>query len=140
MGLIYSDIEAEIRNVLISDATIQNLLGVDSIGVLERIYVGHITDKTDPEYPCITFRMPSGGMNKNQFTINPTLYLDVWCKTQLDTAQNIYDRVRQLVNLKPIPNSDIAQIKEIKYNDDLYEKVTRTYHIATQYEVQAINR
>lgn len=139
MALIYRDIEIAIRKVLIEDTTLQGLLGVDPITVLDRIYIGHISNTESPKFPCVTFKISMGGINPDEYTVYSRLHIDVWTKTNIDDAQLIYARIRDLINLKSIPNTTIAQVKEKMYNDDLYEKVTRTNHISVWYAIQAIN-
>lgn len=137
MGLIYQDIEIAIRNVLIADSTLQGLIGVTSDEVKNRIRIGHISNHTDIKFPCITFYISDGGMDKNQFWIHPTFHLDVWGKSNIDSVQNIYGRIRDLINLKQI--SGLAQIVEKSYEDNLYEKNTRTHHLSSYYVINKIN-
>jgi hypothetical protein len=136
--MIYQDIEEEVRKILIADSILQSLLNVDTNTVQSRVRIGYINNIENPEYPCVTFNISLGNLRRNEFSVSARFHLHVWAKDSIESAQNIYGRVRELVNLQPI--TKVAQFIERNYEDNLYEEKTRTFHISSWYEVQAVNR
>ncbi|GEM_PF-3936825 len=135
--MIYSDIEVEIRKKLISDSTLQSILGVTNEEIKGRIRVGHVSNIDNPEYPCITFKLSLASLEKNEFSVSGKFHINVWTRDSMEKAQLIYERIRQLINLTQVDK--VAYQREGNY-EELYEKDTRTFHISTWYVVQAINR
>ena len=137
--MLYSDIEIAIANTLRNDTILQGLLNTDSNNIANVIYVGNPNNSINPVYPCITFYVTLGRVSKNEFSVICQLHLNVWSKGILDNAQNIYGRIRDLINLKQFPETNIVKIIEKNYQDDLYDHFTRTSHISAWFEVQAVN-
>lgn len=141
--MIYNDIEVGIRNILINYAPLQTYLkdkfNIDADKVGNNIYIGHISSVNNPTYPCITFKFVKGGVRSNQFVVSGRLHFDIWAKNILDTCEEIYAIIRTAINLVPINVSNVAQLREVHYEDGLFERATFTHHIAVEYEVLAIN-
>lgn len=130
----YNNIEENIRTVLINNSDLKTLFGLTNLE--SRIRVGHISSVTNPEYPCITISITSGGIQHNQFSAKAHLHIDIWDKDTAIKSKSIYNTVENMLNLKQIDG--IVQIIQKGYSDDLFEKNTRTYHISSWYEVTVI--
>ena len=139
MSLVYREIEKTIRSLLINDTRLQSILGVNSSEIQSRDTIGHISTISNPTYPCITFSIPVGSLDTNHFSASARLKIDIWSKDCIDICMTIYERIRDLINIKQVSGAGIAQIKEGDYSDDLFEEVTRLYHLSSWYEVRAIN-
>lgn len=107
------------------------------------VYPGHLSGYKNPVFPCITLNR-RGGTRPDQIAEDSRLHLSVWSKTGDEELWNIYNQVREILNLKSIPgtlDSDFRSIllmREIYINDNLFEQKTLTHQLASRYHIDMI--
>ena len=119
-----------------------------------RFYPQHLATVENPEYPCVTFTYqdrPDSGFAQ---IVTGTLYIDVWSKrgqgelwriyANHDYVTNLPSGIRSILSCTPeggqkgfdFPESIVGLCREVYLNDNLYEKDTRTFHLAARYELK----
>lgn len=119
-------LKESIRGVLFNNVTLN--------GNIIPIYPGHITDESNPVYPCISLNR-KGGTRPDQLGKDLLLLLSVWSKTGNTELWNIYNQVNAILDLKGIDNSPVLLMREIYTNDNLFEQKTYTYQLSARYKV-----
>jgi hypothetical protein len=104
------------------------------------VYPSHMSGVKNPVFPCITLNK-KGGTRQDTLADEDLLYISVWSKIGNDELWDIYNQVKEILNLKGIPGivstnyHSILYMREVYKNDNLYEKDTFTYQLASRYHV-----
>jgi hypothetical protein len=97
------------------------------------IYPNHLSAVENPVYPCITISTNSLETMITRLSDEGVYQLDVWSKSSNDELWEIYNLVKQTINLKPLSNG-VFLMRQISVNDDLFENDTHTFHLASKYK------
>lgn len=112
-------------------------------GVNVPIHPNHMSGVKNPTYPCITLGK-KGDTREDTLGDRDLVYLSVWSKNGNDELWDIYNQVKTLINLKPIMGTaetnfhSILWARQVYLNDNLYEKDTFTYQLASRYHVDVM--
>ena len=96
-----------------------------------------------PVFPVITLGM-KGHLRDDEIGEEQRLYLSVWSKSGQTELWFIYNQVRALLNLNSFPGSEetdfhqIALMREVFTDDNLYNEKTFTFQLATRYKIDYV--
>jgi hypothetical protein len=97
------------------------------------IYPNHLSAIENPVFSCITISTNNLETMITRLSDEGIYQIDVWSKNSNDELWEIYNLVKQTINLQPL-SSRVFFMRQISVNDDLFENDTHTFHLASKYK------
>lgn len=116
---------------------IKTALSLTNSGKSVPIYPAHISLVTNPLFPCVTLSTIHMQTLENQVGDLAVYQIDVWSKVGNDELWNIYLQIKQTINKKRLYTNNILipYLRQTYVNDNLFDEVTRTHHLASRYQI-----
>lgn len=128
----------KIRNVLISDSTLNNYFE-------KRVYASHVSTIQNPIYPSVSLHLLSSNVNfANRTYVSLTIQIDAWFPFGLYNNTEIFtvlERIRTLLDRQNLTDSTlnlkVGKCVEQSSGPIMIEEETKLIHYPSIYQVVA---
>lgn len=120
-------VKADIRKAALAVAPLVAIIG-------DRMYPKHLSGIENPVYPCVTVITKNDETMVSGFAGEGLYQLDIWSKKGNSELWAIHNLLRPIFDLKRNIGAVIEYGRYTYADDDLYEKETQTYHLASRYK------